>query len=267
MVTTLIFYFILFKICVIIVIKKLWSTIMSNIKLTEDMIWSYANCPVQYDLIYNRKIIPPETITLRYYLMKVINYFFLNLMNGEVTEPSKLKDKWDLIWKENVDYIDSNKGIDGLSKIMLLYKWAEKEKLRILDMSIPYKINFIGKNNSIIELTGEIPVISINNSDVCELLYIDTGNALKEQLRLDMDLKFTLYSYVYYKQTGKQIGIKLHNLKQDKDLFSYRGKTDYQRLHKTIVNIAEAISNNIYYPRENIMCKTCLTAGACRMWC
>ena len=233
--------------------------------LSEGQLWSYANCPVQYDMAYNKKTIPEKPPMFSEYLQPVAAAFFANLMNGKVLSGDELKRRWDSICNKNPS-IDMKRCVDGISKIMLMYRWAESIQLRILDIAIPFALLFHGDDNELFDIRGEIPVIAVNQSGVPELLVIDWGDKHSNQVRIDMNLKYTLDCYAYYHQSKKNLGIHLHNVKYSEDLYSYRGKFDYERLQKTVVNIGHSIVHDIYYPRENPLCVNCYVAGACRSW-
>ena len=233
--------------------------------LSEEQLWSYANCPVQYDMAYNRKTIPKKPPMFSEYLQPVAAAFFANIMNGKILSGDELKRRWDNICKKNPS-IDMKKCLEGISKIMLMYRWAESVQLRILDIAVPFELLFHGQDDERYDIRGEIPVISVNQSNVPELLVIDWGDKHTNQVRTDMNLRYTLECYAYFKHTGKNLGIHVHNVKYSEDSFSYRGKFDYERLKKTVINIGHSIANNIYYPRENPMCVNCHASGACRSW-
>ena len=102
------------------------------ITLTENQVWSYMNCPAQFEMA-RRNIVPEIPVTIRSFIDQITRYFFSGLMNGTIIPTDKLKKKWDKIWKDNQDFIDNKKGVQGYASIMQLYSWAEKNRIRILD--------------------------------------------------------------------------------------------------------------------------------------
>jgi len=234
--------------------------------LNEEQLWSFANCPVQYDMAFNKKIIPKKPPMFGEHLQIVANAFFANLMNGKILSGDELKRKWDSVCNKHPE-IDSRKCIEGIGKIMLMYRWAERIQLRILDVSIPYVLLFRGKdNNELYEVADQIQTLAVTSGNSVELLVIDWSDKHTNQVRADMNLHYTLQCYAYYMKTKNNLGIHIHNVKHSTDIYSYRGKFDYERLKTTVLNIGHSIKNGIFYPRENPMCTSCYVAGACKSW-
>lgn len=236
------------------------------IKFSEEQIWSYINCPVQFEMS-QRNIVPVIPQTLKYYINQVTKMFFTNLMEGTILDMQDLKKEWDKIWKKNSGFIDSKKGIQGYAALNLLYKWAEKVQLRILDVMVPYSLLFPNKNNDIVfEVKGEIPCISVNKANQPVILVMDFNDRHTDQVRVDMNLKYTLECMALKQQMGRNVGIHVRNVKYSTDTFSYRSELDYERLKTTVTAVGFCIMNNLYYPREGPNCSSCKVMGACHSW-
>lgn len=236
-----------------------------DIVLTETQIWDYMLCPAHFEMA-RREIVPEESPTLSYYINIITKKFFVNLMDGIVLPQSKLKKDWDILCYNNQDFFTQKKCIAGYFAISKMYSWAERIQLRILDISVPYNILFQGRENQLITVKGEIPVISVTHGNKAEILKFDYGEKHTNQVRTDMNLKLTLQSFAYKRQTGHDIGIHVRNLKYDTDTFSFRTEEDYKRLNRTIADISYSIGKELFYPREGLGCVTCNVAGACRVW-
>lgn len=235
------------------------------INLSEEHFFRYLYCPIQYSLFKNGilKQLPDNNNSA---LERIAKFFFTNLMIGSLVSAADLKKQWDIYCRKNIDRMTPKETIEGIARLMTLYKWAERIKLRILDMLVPYEISFSGREEQVIHLHGNIPVIAINQSLEPELLLLDFGDKQTNQARLDTNLKYTVYCYAYRQKTGHNLGIKAHNLKYDTDKFSYRHQGDYERLISTVVNVGFSVANKIIYPRESAMCISCPTLGACKLW-
>lgn len=234
--------------------------------LGEEQLWSFANCPVQYDMAYNKKTIPKKPPMFGEHLQTVANAFFTNLMNGKILSGDELKRKWDSVCNKNPT-IDSRKCIEGIGKLMLMYRWAENIELRILDVFVPYILLFKHNNGEdLFEVSGQIQTLAVTKGNSPELLVIDWGDKHTNQVRTDMNLHYTLQCYAYYMKTKKNLGIHVHNIKHNTEIYSYRGTYDYERLKTTVNNIGYSIKHRIFYPRENPMCVSCYVAGACKSW-
>ena len=233
--------------------------------ISEIDILEYIHCPIQYSL-YKNKVVPKKILTYKDLLQSITKLFLVKLMDGAVLDLSSIKKEWDKICHKHSSIMDNNKVVDGLSKLILMYKWAENIKLRILDLGFPFCFFIRNRQEENVAVTGNIPTIALNKSNVPELLIIDYSNRHIEQSRLDIDLKYTLYCLAYKRKTGQDLGIHLHNVHYNSDRYSYRNKYDYQRLVKIIQNVCYSIDENIYYPKESVMCASCPTAGACKLW-
>ena len=235
------------------------------INISEENFFRYLYCPIQYSM-FKGGIIKQLPETNRSALDKIAKFFFTNLMIGSLISAADLKKQWDVHCKKNIDKITPKESIEGIARLMTLYKWAERIRLRILDMLIPYEISFPGKGDQIVHIHGNVPVIAVNQTLEPELLILDFGDKQTNQTRLDTDLKYTIYCYAYRQKTGHNLGIRSHNLKYDTDKFSYRHQGDYNRLASSAINVGFSISNKIIYPRESVMCASCPTLGACKLW-
>ena len=80
-----------------------------NIK--EKELFDYINCPLFYDLAYNKHIPIKDNISMQTLLDTVTHYFYSNLINGKVCTMDELKNKWDSICEQNKYYIDSKKNL------------------------------------------------------------------------------------------------------------------------------------------------------------
>lgn len=247
-----------------IVSNSKMSTIPTNI-IDEEEIWSFMHCPVQYDLSYVRKIIPKKVPTQVDHIKEAAQYFFANLMDGNLLPMSALKKKWDQICNENPE-ITMIKSNDGLGKLYKLYEWARRNQLVVLDLNVPYALLFPVDKNTSYDVRGCIPMICLTSDRIPVLLYFDFGDRATVQERVDLNMKYTMQAYAYRMQTRKNIGIHVHNIKFDSDFFSMRGQQDFLRLHRTIISIGYSISHKLIYPKDGPLCLSCYALHACKGW-
>lgn len=231
-------------------------------KLTEQQMYDYMFCPAKYDLKYNKLINIEEQKTLNHLLNKVAKYFYVNLMNEKVLSLNALQKKWDSICETNTDYINNKKSLDGLFLIKKMYEWAKQNQIYILDVDTKYNI-VIGD----IELIGNMNPIMITKNKKFELIDTDFGTKIKDQIDVDMKLKYSIDSYSFKKLNDQEIdGVRIHNVKTNTDLFTKKSEPDYRRMKSTIKGVAEGIRNNIYYPREQVLCTNCTARDYCKYW-
>lgn len=230
----------------------------------EEQIFKYMRCPLQYYLEVNENIKPPvgNKTTMKESLDFIANTFCRKLYDGEVLTISKLKKLWDKECSKNE--FDMKICVAGWGKLMSMYNWAKKIQLRILDIAVPYQV--ILQDSVYMSVTGVIPMIGLTTDNEPMLLIWHWDDRKVTQGQIDMNLKYTIWCYAFYSLTEKSIGILVHNIKHNEDIFSFRGKDDYKRLIKSFSMIGKSILSEIWYPREGPLCTNCYLLGACRSW-
>lgn len=234
------------------------------IKLTEKQLFDFIKCPVLYDSIHNKQLFIQDTISLTKLIEKVSSFFYMNLLNSKVVSIDTLKRKWDRVCESN--NIHSQKCLEGLDLINRLYKWAKYEELIILDLNVPYTFTLKYEDDVNISFKGEISNIALGKDKKPYLLITDFSNKYPTQPLLDMKLKYTLDSYAFKKLYNKDIGVKFHHVKSDRDYFTFRIEDDFNRLVRVIRNVALSIDNRLFYPRESVMCSSCEFLNFCKVW-
>ena len=236
------------------------------VKIDEGQLFDYMKCPIYYDGVYEKKVVPQEEPSMQKMLMSVARYFYLNLMNGIVSPTSKLKKRWDALCQENSEYVDTKKCIDGLALIMKLYNWAKKEQLIIAETNATY--NFFVKGELIhIDYRGEIDAIAMRRDKTFEILITDFSKKMPDPFQVSMKLKYSLDTYGYLKTYGgKPIGVHIHHVQTDKDFFTYRTDKDFGRINRTIEHVGYCINEKLFYPHENVFCTSCSMKFFCKAW-
>lgn len=239
------------------------------IALTENQLFDYIKCPLRYDAQYNIGMVASNHPTVNSLLGKVANAFLLNLMNGKLLLPSQLKRKWDKICEENQDIITSKSNMSGITKLINLYRWAEDVELLVSDMKFPYVYTLPQEQIQVCGEISEALVINSKDSSKYELLALDFSDRYPDQAILDTKLKFSLdwrACQLRYQSRYELTGIHIHHVKSGKDFYTFRTNEDTVRLNKSIAAIAKGIQNDIYYPRESVMCSQCDMKLYCRAW-
>ena len=104
-----------------------------------------------------------------------------------------------------------------------------------------------------ISFKGEISNIALGKDKKPYLLITDFSNKYPTQPLLDMKLKYTLDSYAFKKLYNKDIGVKFHHVKSDRDYFTFRIEDDFNRLVRVIRNVALSIDNRLSI-LEKVLC-------------
>ena len=244
-----------------------------NYEITDREMKDYIYCPVYYDFKYNNKSLkidkPPTTNEL---LAKIVHTFCIGLMDGEVMDENTLKRKWSSLCRNNSDVMTSEKIAEGFSAIMKFYRWAEDNRINVIDAVSRYKIKFFVNDNSI-DLTGSIGVILLNDYKQFEELVVDFSKAKPDQSDLDKNLDISMSHVGFYYSMPKSerislIGTRIYHVKTNTEYYTTRDpQSEAKKVAKIAYNIAKGIRNNIYYPTQSPFCKKwCPVNNFCAMW-
>ena len=232
---------------------------MMDIK--EEQIFEYIKCPVYFDLKNNKNIKITER-SMQKYMNEIMNYFYSNLFQGKVCTINMLKNKWDKICEKNRDMISNKKNLEGLNYIINFVRWISDYQPNIIGYETFFETHF---NN--IRLTGSLGVVNKIDNKNYELIINRFGIRTPTQIEIDKNLKYTIDCYILNKEFSKcNIAIKLINHKNNTEFTSYRTNNDFDRLNTIVLNVAKAIDNKIYYPRENYYCSSCIYKDYCKYW-
>lgn len=232
-------------------------------KLTEQQLFDYIYCPAKFDMKYIKNIDLKDPVTMSNMLKIVSKYFYANLLNGKICTVNDLKAKWDSVCKANASYFENNKKVlEGMGLIINMINWASRNEIVLLDIDTKYNIVIDD-----IEFEGNMNPILASNNNKTEILISDFSSKMPDQIVIDMNLKNTIDAYAYKTLFNKDIDcIRVHNMKNNTDFITMRNKDDYNRLVSTIKGVAAGIKNNVYYPREQILCTSCNARQYCKYW-
>ena len=181
------------------------------------------------------------------------------MINGKVCSLAELKRKWDSICEANK--LTQKEALEGMHEVAKFANWMGHEQPIVLDVNTPYTI-VIGD----VELSGNLsPIFKKNNMK--ELVVTDFSKRIMDQRVLDMRIKYTIDAYVYYKLFQEHpAGIRVHNVKNDKDMLTTRMQADFDRMESTVRGIGLSIQEKGFYVRENVMCTSCPAIQFCSFW-
>lgn len=234
--------------------------------ISEQQLFDYMKCPALYDFKYNKSIRIYEQVSIPKLLSGIANYFYFSIMNGKVPTSNDLKRKWDSVCTNNADYIDAKKNIEGMGSIINMFRWAQDERLIVADINSAYRLTFIHENKPV-ELVGSMGTILLTANNKYELLVTDFSSKLPDQTLIDMKLKYSLDCLAFSKTYNKEIsGVRVHNIKNNKDFYSSRFDDDLKRFESSLINVVKSIRENIYYPRESTLCGPCAVKEYCKVW-
>ena len=229
-------------------------------RITEQQLFDYIECPAIYHIKYNMKIDIPEEIHLSKLLNSVSNFFYLNLLNGKIPTYNQIKKKWDALCEQYK--LDNKKVITGWGYVLKLIEWCENNKICVADVSSNYMIS-LGED----QLIGNIETILVTPQKQIELFYTNFSEKALDPILIDMKLKYGLDALGFYTLYNKMPDIqKILSVKYNEVLLTNRTQPDITRVRDTIQNVINCIKNNLFYPRESAFCKTCPAKQYCKYW-
>lgn len=244
-----------------------------NYAITDREIKDYMYCPAYFDFKYNNKALKIDKApSMNELLTKVAYTFCIALMDGDIMDETALKRKWGTLCRNNGDVMTSEKIAEGFSLLMKFYRWAEDNRINVVDAVSRYKIKFFVNDNSI-DLTGSIGIILLTDFKQFEELVIDFGKSKPEQSDLDKNLDISMSHVGFYYSLPKDqrislIGTRVYHVKSNTEHYTTRDpQSEAKKVAKIAYNIARGVRNNIYYPTPSPFCKRwCPVNNFCAMW-
>lgn len=233
------------------------------IELTEDQLEDYIKCPNLFYIRHVNNILPRKQITIRTITEKYVNQMFYTLMDGKIPNIDHVLLDFSKECMEH-KYPAINRDVQKASnQIVTLFNWLISNRIQIADTGSPFELTFPASN---VILKGTFGKIRYNN-DKLELLVTDLSNKDPDQNLIDISVRHTLQAYAIHKLIKKYelSCIRVLSVRYNRvtELFSYRSPIAFARLENTVNNIANAIRNNIFYPRESFECARCPVKAYC----
>lgn len=237
---------------------------MNKINLTEQQFFDYIKCPALYDMKYNKRIVLQDELFLINNLKSSARFFFLYILT-KLKAPSfnVLSNKFEGLCREDMDLIDNKKYVDSLLKLQNFYNWACDKRIAVFDLDTKYTLPC---DNAIFE--GIMNPVAINEKKQIEFLDLNFSSRGTNQLEADNKLKYSIDMLTFntIHEDQKAYGIRIHDVKLNKDTLAFREMEDYDRAVAAINNVATGIINKVFYPRESHMCTSCAYKNFCRGW-
>lgn len=229
-------------------------------QITESELFAYIECPVYYQIQYERQQITAKK-TLKKLIEQVVQYFFVNLLNGKVKTYKELQIKWDKLCKD-MPQLTHQEVIKGWGTIIKIVEYAQNEKLIVGDVACTYRLP-VGTH----QIVGQIPIVLVFPDKHIELLYFDYG---EKHLDKDNLIHLTKYSLDYFGfKSVYEIEpqyVKIHQVKYNEDVLLTKSIEDWQRLQAALSGVCKCLEQKIYFPRETLFCKSCPAHYFCGYW-
>jgi hypothetical protein len=233
------------------------------IELKEEQLEDYIRCPNLFYIRHINGILPRKSVTIRTIADKHKKHMFYSLMDGKIPNIDTILNDFTKECMDNKYQAVHRDVQKAANQLIVLFNWLISNKVQVADIGTPFELTF-PKSNVIIK--GEFGIIRYTNEQL-ELLIADLSSRDPNQDLVDMSIRYTLQAYAVHKLIKKYnmscihvLGIRYNRVQE---LFSYRSTIDYARLENTINNVANAIRNNVFYPRESYECIRCPVKAYC----
>jgi CRISPR/Cas system-associated exonuclease Cas4 (RecB family) len=260
------------------------------VEISIDEIYKYLDCPAKYKFKYKDGLNPEETKSVLYKeaLHKTIYFFFFTAMNGFVPTLAQMKDKWSNLWEEAAGrrdimeellsvrepYIRKLKGhrdpdmdkyrMAGFEMIYNFYNFNKDNPGNIIGVDMPYRVP-IGD----ITVTGNFELLreivdAADGKRYIEIVDFKTNSDSIDPFLVKHDFNLTMASYAFRNTfQGQEDRVKYHYLKTGRDIIVTKEEDDYNRMKSIVEGVVKGIENELFYPRQTFMCKSCNFKDVC----
>lgn len=227
--------------------------------LNEKAFFNYIYCPIMFHVEQKMSLNGEKTSNNKKDVLNTIDYFYSGILDGKLRTYKEIEKKFyasqEALKKEDL--------ISEWEKVISIIEWSKEEKIMIGDLNKPYCYT-TEKDNKI---NGIINYIIINQNKHIMLLYFDLSSKRLDKSYLSRKLKYTLDYFGFEKAYGKKPDfIKIHSVKYNEDYVFYKTEDDRARLNLTIDQVCHCIEEQITFPRESYLCKTCNYSSYCTYW-
>lgn len=230
-------------------------------EIKEQEFFEYLKCPLRYDLIKKGHVLETNK-TFKKLCFEAVNSNINARCNGMKADATTLKRKWDTLAKENVDSIGIKKVTDGWGLVYRTYEYIELFGLQFLDTNTSYKLEIPGTG---VCLTGVLNPL-IDRGTYIEVFVPCFDRQVPERISIDTKLKHTIEALAIKQMFNKDCVITYYVPAQGKTIETLRSTQDFQRLESIIKMVGKSISANIIYPRETLICSSCVARPLCKAW-
>lgn len=262
---------------------------MAKLEISMDDVYAYMECPTKYQLTKIHEIPSGENYKSAVLYSKgihqTISYFYYEVMQGRLPTLRQMRDKWanyyysifedDKKTKEN--FLLARTGTDhqrtrqilnrGMEAIYAFY--AENKDKPGTPIAVNYPFRIALEEDLI--LTGEFELIrevtDEDNRKFVEIVDFKTSNNKTDAstgffLRHDLRATAMFYAFQELFQSAPDRFV-FDYIGSDKQLSLYRDENEIKRLKSVLKGVSNGIRQEIFYPRQSFMCKTCPMMNYC----
>ncbi len=248
--------------------------------LSSSRINLYLNCSLKYKFNYIDKLPKPfksSALIFGSAIHSAISWLHKEEMNGNGVTLEKLYKIFDADWyvqkyDDEIRFKDGEMEMNLLSQgrqILDLYFNSPIKEVKGSEVpfTVPLKDPANGKHLGL-NLEGFFDLIEEGDT----IVEFKTSAQTMYQGDVDNHLQLSAYSYAYERLYGrppkllKIINFTKHKKPKMLVFETWRDEADHKRFFSLASQVLEGIKNQVFFPRQNFMCRDCEYAGPCRDW-
>jgi RecB family exonuclease len=230
----------------------------------------FLQCPLKYFFRYKEGIVvrPNSSLTMGRCFHKAVEALYRRKMKGEAID---IKDAFSSAWAEESTLTDfkkdENPGELKDEGIRLVEKYAEEIAPNIRPKEVEKEFELVFDNVAY-TLKGVIDLIEEDGTIVDH----KCTKRAHAQAEIDRDIQLSAYQIGYRSLYGRDPkGLRLDFTIRNKtpktlQVRTERSQKDLDRFLKLLGYVSNAISQDLYYPNETMMCSTCGYKSCCSRW-
>lgn len=252
---------------------------MKPLYLSKSRLNTYCLCPEKFRLTYIENIKPEKTPTAMLEGSAIHHIVENTLVYGKpITDMPELasKEYWDKVDLDTTEYKDAKAFADAQKKILGEAKCflAQIGKLNTYQMETYFEHPLVnpvtGEVNEGIILRGYADIIDQPEKDIIRIIDIKTSAKSPNMEQANRALELTVYAYLMGCSMGfhVEVPVSLLYLVRTKEpkviwLNAQRSLPDFMALHDTIINVARAIQQGLYWKNQGMQCSWCQHQEIC----
>lgn len=252
---------------------------MKPLLLSKSRLNTYCLCPEKFRLAYIENIKPERTPTAMLEGSALHHIVENTLVYGQTIQEMPevaAEEFWEKIDLATTEYTDSEVYANAQTKILREAKdfLAKIGKLNTYQMETYFEhplVNPItGEVNDNILLRGYADLIDQPEKDKIRIIDIKTSAKAPNMEQANRALELTVYAYLMGCSMGfhLEVPVSLLYLVRTKEpkviwLNAQRSMPDFVALHDTIVNVANAIQQGLFWKNQGMQCSWCQYKGIC----
>lgn len=229
--------------------------------ITETELFEYLKCPIRYNTVKKNGEVDIKKSSMKLATL-ALNQWISASCNGLKADSNVLKSKWDKLSEKNKYDLTARKIIETWGLLYSTYRYITNYNIKFMDVNMSYNIEMPGTG---VTLTGNLPPL-IDKGSYIEIFITTFDRVLPDRTEIDSKLKHTIDAYAIKNMFNKDVVITYFCPAQGTSIQSLRSQRDFDRLESILKMVSFCIDNDIIYPRETFLCKSCSLRNICKSW-